>query len=189
MIFQEGNLVFDFNDEFWNKEVVQFDEETDYKKVCNTLPSTKGVDFLGVLKNKSVVFIEVKDFRGHRIENKHRTEKGNDPLELEVAQKVKDSLCVLLSAARNSTHNKDFWQKCVQLIPHENATVRVILWLEEDLPPSSSTVNEKRRKAKGGTRNQRLKQKLRWIKTRVFVYSKRTFQGDFGLSVSDRTNP
>ncbi len=44
MIFQEGDLNFDFVDDWWNKEVVQFDKEIDYKKVCDTLPFTKGVD-------------------------------------------------------------------------------------------------------------------------------------------------
>lgn len=119
--------------------------------------------------NEAIVFIEVKDFRGNRIENKPRTENGDDPLEIEVAQKVKHSLAVLLSGARKSTNNRDFWRKCAQLIPNEEATVHVILWLEEDALPHPTAVSEKRQKAVGGFLTNRLQTKVSWLTKRAFV--------------------
>jgi len=62
---EEGDLAFDFGDRW---RVFKLDEHRDYRERVGKLEGTKAVDFLGVLDERELYLIEVKDFRGHRIE-------------------------------------------------------------------------------------------------------------------------
>ncbi len=87
---EEGRLAFEFG-ERWN--VFKLDDHRDYRQGIAKIENSKAVDFLGILNNSELYFIEVKDFRGYRIENRDRLLSGQ--LSLEIARKVKDSWPVL----------------------------------------------------------------------------------------------
>jgi hypothetical protein len=57
-------------DDTW--AVIKYDDHRDYLERIQHLPETKGVDFVAVLDERFLYFIEAKDFRGHRIENRAR---------------------------------------------------------------------------------------------------------------------
>ena len=165
--FLESDLKFQFSSNWW---VVQYDDLTDYANLKNTVEGSKAVDFIGILSNKTLVFFEIKNFRGHRIENKPRLSAGHDPLELEIAQKVRDTLAGVAAASRNSTHLRTEWQRVLSFLQNERINVEVVLWLEEDKTPQYEATR-KRMQAVGGVLAQRLKQKLTWLTNRVFVCS------------------
>lgn len=166
-IFNESDLQFKFSDKWW---IVQYDNLIDYKKLNDAIEGSKAVDFIGVLNNNTLALIEVKNFRGHRIETKPRVHGGDDPIELEVARKVRDTLAGIVAASRHSTHLKAEWRKVLDIFKNTNKNIEVILWLEEDLPPQySATLRDKKMQARGGTLTKRLQQKLEWLTQRVFV--------------------
>lgn len=169
----EENLEFVFTD--WEK-VLKFDTHTDYTKVKNILPPTNGVDFLGV-KLEKVIFIEVKDFRDHRIENKKRLSDAE--LMIEVGQKVKGTLACILAGTRNSTNDSEFWKKIAAIIQDLSKEVFVILWLEED----NSIVMDKSYQGRLGTYTNVLKQKLSWFSKRVIILN-RNVPNSIGVKVS-----
>jgi hypothetical protein len=166
--FKESDLKFNFSSDWW---VVQYDDLTDYNKLKNTVEGSKAVDFIGILRNKTLVFFEIKNFRGHRIENKPRLSAGDDPLELEIAQKVRDTLAGMTAAARNSTHLRHEWQRVLSFLQDEGINVEIVLWLEEDTPPQYDTLLKRKVQAIGGTLSRRIKQRLSWLTSRVFVCS------------------
>jgi len=59
MRLYESDLVFDFDDSAWI--VKKYDEHPYYNKLRGA--GLKGVDFIGIYKQETVVFIEVKNFR------------------------------------------------------------------------------------------------------------------------------
>ncbi|MDM8562499.1 hypothetical protein QUF54_04015 [Candidatus Marithioploca araucensis] len=73
---EEGYLAFEFGDRW---RVFKLDEHRDYRERIGKLGGSKAIDFLGILDNQALYFIEVKDFREHRIENKTRFLKGKLP--------------------------------------------------------------------------------------------------------------
>ena len=88
--FDEERQRFTFDDQLWI--VVKYDQCADYLKKIAKLPETKGVDFIGRLRQADGIlyWIEAKDFRGYRIQNKRRLSDGE--LAIEVAQKLRDSI-------------------------------------------------------------------------------------------------
>lgn len=146
--------------------MLKYDESKDYKNLSEAIEDTKAVDFTGILQNEILVLIEVKNFRGHRIVNKPRIWE----LDLEIAQKVRDSLAGIAGGARNSTHLKETWQRYFQFLKEENCAIHVVLWLEEDIQPQFSTEKSNRKiAAKGGSINARLKKRLSWLNAKVIV--------------------
>jgi hypothetical protein len=170
MIFEESRMIFDFSATSWSY-LMQYDKETDFDKIKNAISGTKAVDFIGVLHQNTLCIIEVKNFRGSRIENKPRVENGDDSLDLEVALKVRDTCAGIVGAAKNSTHRQDFWQTYLSFFQRDEKRVEVILWLEEDKDPRPVSIQEKRKKSQGGTLNQNLKKRLKWLTPYVFVNS------------------
>lgn len=57
---EESGLKFEFCDDV---NVVKFDDTKYYRKLFNSLPGSKGVDFIAVGKN-NIAFIEVKNCTG-----------------------------------------------------------------------------------------------------------------------------
>jgi hypothetical protein len=127
-IFEEGYLRFRFEDTWF---VVKYDVNPDYNNRIGLLKDTKAVDFVGVLSNLILYFIEVKDFRGYRIQNRHRLRDGE--LALEVAQKVRDTIAGVVAAHHRG--NSAIWGGVVGRLTKSEPPVRVLLWLEDDIPP------------------------------------------------------
>jgi hypothetical protein len=158
--FEEGFLAFDF-DEQW--QILKLDDHPFYRKHMVRLEGSKAVDFIGVLDGVELYFIEVKDFRQHRIENKTRLATGE--LAVEVGQKVRDSLACIIGA-QQASNDPEAWQPYVGLLCRQEQNVKVVLWLEDDPPPP---YHHLRQKARASISTQLFKQKLTWLTQRVLV--------------------
>ena len=175
---EEAYLAFEFGNRW---RVLKLDEHRDYRERLGKLEGSKAVDFIGILDDFFLYFIEVKDFRSHRIENKNRLLKGKLqecqliegkcqwfkgelPLSVELAQKVRDSVACIIAAYRTSSEPEQ-WAPYVKLLCHKE--IRVILWLEYDLPNHPSHRN----KVKAFLSPKWFKQKLKWLTTHVYVES------------------
>lgn len=167
MELTEQNITFIFEDAHW-VDVRDFDKTNpDYSKM-EKLNGTKAIDIIGYHTEKGIFLIEVKDFRRHRVENKDRIIK----LELfeEVGQKVKDSLACILAAARNSTHDQDYWKRQIDRILNPRHQVTVMLWMEEDRNVDfGRPALEKRKKVNKSFFKNDLKQKVSWLTSRVEI--------------------
>lgn len=172
MKLTEGELEFDFEDLAWSK-VMKFDEHTDYKKIKDLVPETRGVDFTGILNSEIFVAIEVKDFRGWRIAEKNRDE----PLPIEVAKKIVGTLATVFAGCRTSTHDIDDWIQYAELIRKQAKQVYIVLWIENDPLPSG----QKRELARRSNLRQDLKKRLSWLGCKSFIanlddYNAKLFQ-------------
>ena len=167
MLIQEGNISFDFDEEVWS-HILKYDETYDYKKI-EKLDSSKAVDIIAIIQNKALVLFEIKDFRGHRIQTKPRVQNGDDPLESEVALKVRDTIAGIIGAARNSTNHATDFQTYARFFINKRKNIMVALCLEEDRGTILGTKQLQRKKANSVIFNQQLKKKLNWLTNRVFV--------------------
>lgn len=158
--FVEGRLEFTFGARTARKR----DDEPAYRNGIARLHETKATDFVA-LKEGQLLCLEVKDFRGHRIENKARLSTGE--LAIEVSQKVRDTLAGLIGA-RRTMGDGDEWKAFVEAAGNATHSLHVILWLEEDLPPRSAPGA---RELSRNTLTQELKKQLRRLTTHVFVAS------------------
>lgn len=157
--FEEGNLAFDFGSS-WQDSVIKFDEHSDYHKIANSIEQTKGVDFLGIWRGE-LAFIEVKDFRGYRIQNKERLKTGE--LLSEVGQKVRDSIACIMGASRTS-HEREIWQPYKTVLCHGNGRLRIILWLEQDQSRPRDAIRY-------DILRKKLKSRLQWLGVTINVYA------------------
>jgi len=161
--FTEGNLRFEF-DVQWT--VRKYDGHRDYREKIERLQDTKAVDFVGLLNRDTLYWIEVKDFRGHRIESKPRLANGD--LMIEVAQKVRDSIAGVVGAHRNSSE-PGLWKPFARALVSRRKRVKVLLWLEEDAPPGPQTRHLNRAQVLAG----QLKTRMVWLTSRVLVCGQR----------------
>ncbi|HQU47299.1 MAG TPA: hypothetical protein PK867_31140, partial [Pirellulales bacterium] len=164
-VFDEDHLRFEFDDSW---RVVKYDAHRDYLQGIQMLDETKAVDFVALRvvtgAESEMFWIEVKDFRGYRIQNKRRQADGE--LALEVAQKVRDSLAGVIGALQTSSTPED-WQPFVERMRRREPPMRIVLWLEDDPPPPGSA----RRKTGENVQAQLLKQRLKWLTTKILVHS------------------
>lgn len=169
----EGKISFEFGERWY---VEKWDAHKAYLGGINKLngeltepdgttrsEGTKAVDFVGVLDDEKLYFIEVKDFRGHRVENKKR--QIHD-LPLEIGLKVRDTLAGLTGAyASKSGHA---WvERCGRTLVARKHQVHVIAWIADD----SVRPREPRgqRAAHDSVRLSKIKQHLSWLTTHVWV--------------------
>ncbi|MGG1643215.1 DUF6661 family protein [Paenibacillus sp. NRS-1782] len=152
--FEESNLCFQFKKGLLP---IKFDETNFYTNRFNTLKGSKGVDFI-VLNDETIYLIEVKNFKGHEIENKERlianTEKS---LALEVSHKVRDTISCLAGAYKSGN---EILTPYFTHFTKRSVEVKVILFLE------GKFVNQPlvfRAMADG------MKNRLKWLTTKVFV--------------------
>jgi hypothetical protein len=157
---EEGRLAFEFGD---NWQVFKLDDHRDYREKIEKVDDTKAVDILGILHETDLYFIEVKDFRGYRIENKDRLKDG--VLAIEIAQKVRDSLSCIISAHRTSS-DREYWRPFARHLCSPDTTVKVVIWLEDDPAPAHL---QSRRKARASISSKVFRQKLSWLTRRVLV--------------------
>ena len=182
ILIEEGRLRFEF-DAQW-QAAVKWDDSLAYRKGIGLLPGTRAVDIVCRSKGRCVL-IEVKDFRGHRIENKPRVA---GELQQEVASKVRDSLAGILGAARLNADG-GYWRPYAKALV-SNDDVYVVLWLEQDFaPPVGSGTQEQRWKAHLSTMLNVLKQRLHWLTPNVLVTSVREVARLPGVTVSNLPHP
>lgn len=165
--FEEGGLLFEFGDRW---QVCKLDDHPDYRNRIHKVDGTKAVDFLAILKHRDLYLIEVKDFRGHRIESKARLADGS--LAIEVGQKVRDSIACIVGAQHTSSKPED-WQPFMERLCQGKHPIKVVIWLEQDATP-----RHQREKVRQSITANAFKQKLSWLTRRVWVCSQREYRLD-----------
>jgi hypothetical protein len=174
MTITEDKIAFDFDDNTWSF-VLKYDEQTDFKNIRDAIQGTKGVDIIGVLEKRILSLIEIKDFRGTTIENKHKFDKNDaNSLFVTIPLKARDTIAGIVGGARNSTHNQDFWAEYLSILSKTKKDIHVILWLEEDRSLVTTPMNEMRQKAKIKILNDALRTSLRWLTPYVKVFDSKT---------------
>jgi len=124
--FIESSIRFKFDEEYW--DIYQYDVNGgDFRKNVH-LSETKGVDFIGVYNNNTLILFEIKSFKGF----------GN-----------------------NRTIKTPFWQKSEEIISNVHKQLMIIAWIEEDIT--------KQKKNEMSTRLMKLKQKLNWLTTDIYI--------------------
>ena len=165
-LFDEGRLRFEFDDS-WT--VVKYDEPRGYyHEKVKDLEGTKAVDFVALCvrpaREPDLFWIEVKDFRGYRIQNKQRQRDGE--LVAEVTQKVRDSIAGVVGAFQMSS-TPETWQPFVNRLRRREPLMKILLWLEDDAPPSGKSQRAK----KTQIQSRLLKRQLEWLTTKVSIAS------------------
>lgn len=141
------------------------DPASGYQALCEQIAGTKACDFAGWFDGRIPYLIEVKDFRGYRIENKRRLTQRE--LALEVAQKVRDTIAGIISGCRRSDSERPWCDLAGCLTASETEReVVVILCLEDD-----TSLNSHRWMAELKTQADLIKQKLNWLRVRVWAVS------------------
>ena len=155
-------------DEAWT--VFRYDSaEAGYHDIRDSVPGTKSRDFAGV-RHGTGYLIEVKDFRGYRIQNKARMTDGE--LAVEVAQKVRDTLAGVVSGVRRGDPLRPWNELLIQRLGHCSGQVTILLSLEDD-----AASDPRRWRQRLSTLTDQLKAKLHWLRVRVSVVSPQTFPG------------
>lgn len=170
MKVSEGHLEFDFASS-WS--VIKYDEAPQHVERMQVIES-QAIDFCGS-QQATVLLLEVKDFRGHKIENK---EKLNGPLARTVAQKMRDSVCGIIGQQRVQTPAIcQPWTNCAKRMI-ASSDVLAVLFLQTDRNPPD------KRKALLSTELKLLKQAMRWSGMRVLVVDLDTYSSAItGLTV------
>ncbi len=164
--FTESNLIFSFDEENW--DMLKYDEDPKYIEISNALEGTKAIDFLCFYNNTTLVFFEVKGFRGYGSQKSvnDRLAEGMEVLTTEIAQKVKDTVAAIVAISRNIQARDTFWEKAAKQILDYNKGLMIIAWIEEDL---STMVQRKRKKHEMSVRTAKLKNKLNWLTTNISI--------------------
>jgi hypothetical protein len=133
-------------------------------QICDRGPrrGTKAVDILGS-QDGQLYFIEIKDFREYRIQNKSRLHDGD--LAVEVALKVRDTLAGLVGTIH--THGSPIWHTWAGSV--FKTRPKVLLWLEEDIDPDAV----RKRGHAAPSLVDTLGNKLRWLNPHVMVKNQR----------------
>lgn len=124
--FNESRLCFEFG-EPWTR-VLQWDTHPAYLEGLAKQPSTAAVDFFALYGTRPT-FIEVKNFREYRIQNKSRLSSG--ALADEVADKVRDTVAGIVWA-RHRPHDHRDLEAILRHVFGTATKCHVVLWLEED---------------------------------------------------------
>ena len=155
-IFEESNLRFKFDEDY---DLIKSDGNINFEKVKQYLQGTKDTDFLGFYQDRKVFLMEVKNFRGVQPEN-------IEELTNEVAQKLRDTVAIIAGASRNSTNETAFWQKLHKQIGKNEIEIFYVFWLEEDV-----IVGNRQKKPRLSIISQKLKEKCKWLTTKISVQS------------------
>ncbi len=153
-------LVFSFPDS-WN--VCKFDDSNFYRDRVEKLNGVKSVDIIAK-SSDTLYFIEIKDFREHRIKNTKRQKSGE--LLIEVAQKFASTVSALLGAKRWGI--VDFEPYNNLLFSSRKQLIEVILFVERD--DNESVL--KRRKLTLADLTQKLRKLLVAYNVRCKVYDR-----------------
>lgn len=162
--FDEESLHFEFDDAW---QVVHYDDEPVFHRGIKRVQGTHDVDFIALRAGKQLFFIEVKDFRGYRIQNKKRISNG-ELAEL-VAQKVRDTVAALVGARRSKVDDET-WRELTRALEPGHA-VRVVLWLEEDPPSGRRDIRADSRRS---ILQKDIEKRLSWLDVRAMVESRNT---------------
>lgn len=187
----EKTLSIEFGDEW---ECLKWDDSPYYRQGIERVDGTKGVDIVAIRKDHRDVdvlyLIEIKDFRGHRIENKHKFSRRAVPsnpdalrcedcghqsqtrscpeyhrsLAIDIARKVRDTLAGI-SGAVVSPRSVQFAHRCMAVVARgDAANIRVVAWVLED---EISGVGEHKQKMYQNESRKSLQNLLAWLTNKV----------------------
>jgi hypothetical protein len=122
----EGGVRFEFEAE----AVLKWDDHDAFIQGIRRLPGTKAVDFVVTLSTGQLALVEVKNFRGHRIENRDRITTGE--LAKEVAAKARDSIAGLLWASEREHDDGSVSVPALRVSRKDVPKVLVVFWLDDD---------------------------------------------------------
>lgn len=149
-----------------------------YHEIRDRVPGSKSCDFAGI-RAAAGHLIEVKDFRGYRIQNKARISDGE--LATEVAQKVRDTLAGLVSGVRRGDSHRPWNELLAQHLGVAGGRITVVLSLEDDA--ASQPLKWKQRLS---ILADQIEAKLHWLRVRVSVVSPQTNPGSLlGVTVGN----
>ena len=163
--FDESYLRFTFDDTHW--KVIKYDDHPNHAAI--KIAEHKAIDFLGEYNANTLVLIEVKNFRKHRLAppTQERMANGAEELTTEIAQKVRDSVAGIIGAGRKQDSvDHNIWSQISKKIIKSTNEVHVIAWLEADIPHG---VQYKRNQVKSTFNIDKLKTKLHWLNAKVSV--------------------
>ena len=138
--------------------ICQYDNKTTHRKM-QVLSGTKGVDFVGRHLDNAYL-IEIKDFRGYRVQNKKRISTGE--LAEEVALKVLHSIPGLAAESR-ANHSTPI--AIAGRMLHKSATkLFVVLHLEDDASADPRTWKQQL-----DVQTALIQKKLRWLPCKILI--------------------
>lgn len=162
---KEQNVLFIFDDD-WACE--KWDDHDVYRDGIAKLQGSQAVDFIGI-RGENLYLIEVKDFRGHYIENKGKTSEWSN----EIAWKIRDTIAAMVGAAVSRPSQDDIIARCVEVIEkHDADKIHVIACIIEDSKKYS--LDRRKRKIQLGEERktseqwrEALRKRLRWLTRKV----------------------
>ncbi|MCI8672631.1 MAG: hypothetical protein HFI89_03960 [Lachnospiraceae bacterium] len=194
MEIEESRLKFKFPDK---SHVIKFDDTKFYRNLFNSLPESKGIDFIAI-ENDSISFIEVKNCIGDEGNCRWRIAPNNhkrattstsidigerNSLDIEVPQKVAMTLAAL-SGARSFGENKSSLDELIEVIKtvfsedfmYDKKKKYIILFLEGDFGGHTRT-----KKMIMSDLQKSMNAKMKWLNCKVSVvdsstYNKKIFQ-------------
>jgi len=164
---EEQKLTFAFPD---NWEVIKYDESHFFMNHVRKSQGSKAVDILALSDNR-LFLIEIKDFRGYRIESK-KSLRSNEVLN-EVVQKVRDTVTGLYAAYRRQSeelapfyHYLCTGSKYSTDVRHQRKIIAVF-FLEQDTQSDAEFF----------LRNleMKMKYKLKFLNINCLVHNKKTY--------------
>lgn len=170
-LIREGRIELEFP-KHWC--VIKYDDSAAYRHhACRHLQGTKAVDIVALDPTPSrpcLYFIELKDFRGHAIENRLRLnpnkKQEQESVFHEIGEKVRDTLAGIIGALRVAGGD---WPDCLApIVAHvagADREVAVVAWIEEDYASASV------QRASLSTYDRELARKVRWLTTTYMVAS------------------
>jgi len=162
MTVDEQNLRFEFSAP-WRVE--KYDESCQHTERLQPYLDSEAVDFVGIHPNV-VLFMEVKDFRGYRMENR---EKFGGPLATTIARKMRDTVAGIMGLVRTGTHEQP-WRDLARRLALREPYILAVLFLEQD-----QTCAIDRRKALMSVEIKLLKQRMKWFGVKVTVVDLDTY--------------
>lgn len=156
-VHKEGKLRFTFDDGW---KILKWDEHGAYQDGLQRFSGTKAVDFFG-LYNGAPHFLEVKDFRQRRIENKERMNTGE--LAKEIACKVRDTLAGMSWACGREPLDRRELSEFLKPLMIRAEKIPVVLWLEEDRLPTPAVAS---------ALGEAIRRELLWLNPKVRVTSR-----------------
>ena len=166
--FKESGMLFQFN-----TYTIQYDKTDYYKEYIGKLEGTKAVDFISLVDRsdgfKNICLMEVKNFT---VVDKSIVERikpeGSDPIHVEIAAKVRDTLAGLVGASTRLNQNctkelQPFVNELRYVDSNKNSLV-VIAFVEGKL----SGYKQGHRDGIEGLKR-KLSKTFKWIDCKVFV--------------------
>jgi hypothetical protein len=109
---------------------VRWDAHAAFTRGLQAMQQTKAMDLVALLHDGQVALVEIKDFRGFRIENTRRI--TSKELAHEVAAKVHDTLASMTWAVHREHADNDIRRITSAFYRRDTRKLRIVFWLDED---------------------------------------------------------